>query len=479
VSTPPDARSPGQLALDRASVRPRRLAALRIPRALTREATEERFLSVRMVIGLGLYAAFALTFASFGVRGGDGLTYFNLLRAYVGDHPDWAFAYQFGSDVWNAPFFVLGKLAQEIYGQPRTFHVTFEELSITLATSIAYVVTLWLGWRILKELELPRGPAILLLTTFGTPLLHATIFDPAGKHAVDTLYITAAVYVFLRAASRCRTRDALVLGALAGVSINTRWGVNWAFFAVLAVAGIRAGRRRDVGIAAATTMAVGAVVFALPALRGIPYQIPKINPGPGTQYIAAPLGPLLASAPDADGIIFDPTIPFKMLFSEHRGLFLWTPLTALGVLGYALALRRARRSETHGGFYVTLLAAGLAILCVHMIWSKWDGGFSFSQRFLTALFPIFLIGVAELVRRWPVVVYPLLVVTAAWALALALVHHTGYDAVSERDGVGRVADAGYVNRHTIRIKIQDEAKDRWKYLWGLLHGYDTQHVNGP
>jgi hypothetical protein len=431
-----------------------------------------------MAVGLALYCAFALTFAQFQVKG-DGLVYYNLLRRFVGENPDFAFAYQFGGDIWNAPFFMVGKLLATIFGfQPRLFHVSFEEISITLASNVALIVILYLGWRILKELGLPRSPAVLLLATFGSPLFYYSVFEPAAKHAADTLYLTAACFVFLRASSRRRTQDAVLLGALAALSIQTRWGVNFAFFLVLAVAAARADRWRELGLGAATTLVVGVIVFVLPAIRGIPYYIPKINPEPGKNYVAAPAHGALVGPDGGSGIVFDPTIPVKMLVSEHRGLFLWTPLTAFAVLGYLLALKRARATKDHEGFYVALGAGSLAILCVHLIWADWDGGFSFSQRFLTGLFPLYLIGVAELVRRIGVRAYPALVAAAVWAILVAFVHNVGYDNASAADGIGRVVHAGIDNRHTLRVKIQNDAKDRWRYLWELPQGRDPKHIDG-
>src|SRR5688500_15653629 len=128
----------------------------------------EHFLSRAMALGLTLYGLFALTFSYFKV-GGDGLVYFNLLRKFFGEEPDFAYAYQYGSAVWNTPFFLVGKALGIVFGfQPHTFHVSFEEISITVATNAAFVVTLYLGWRMLRELGLPRGPGVLFLTTFGT-----------------------------------------------------------------------------------------------------------------------------------------------------------------------------------------------------------------------------------------------------------------------------------------------------------------------
>jgi len=437
-----------------------------------------------MAVGFALYGLFALTFSLFQVKG-DALVYYNLLRRFFGEEPDFSYAYQFGSAIWNVPFFLVGKSFGIVFGfQPRIFHVSFEEISITLATNAAFVLTLYLGWRILRELGLPRGPGVLFLTVFGTPLFFYVVFDPAGKHAVDTLVLTAATYAFLRCDSPTAVRPALAFGALCGWSLNIRWA-NVAFFAALAVALLLRGRHRLVGRATGTAVGVAIAILALPALRGIEYFFPVLRPptdGEAVAHVAASAGELLAAVQPLDDSdpkgFFDPTIPAQMLFSDHRGLFLWTPLTALAAIGFGLALARARRTGD-GYFLTSLLAAALALLCIHMFWPRWDGGFAFSTRFLTALFPLYLIGVAELVRRARSWVYPALVLAAAFSLAMAFVHDIGYDGVSERDSVSHVADVAYRDRDNLRLKLQDDAKDRWIYLWGLLQGRDSKCINEP
>ncbi len=119
-------------------------------------------------------------------------------------------------------------------------------------------------------------------------------------------------------------------------------------------------------------------------------------------------------------------------------------------------------------------------MLIHILWGAfWAGGFSFSQRFLTALFPLYLIGVAELVRRARLVAYAFLVATVAFALMVAFVHDVGYDGVSERDGIGRILEVADSNRDNLRRKVQTDAEDRWKYLWGLLQGRDAKCIHDP
>lgn len=436
----------------------------------------DRFLTRPMAVALALYGLFAVTFAHFQVRG-DALVYYDLLRRFFGEEPDASFAYQFGSDVWNWPFFLVGKGLGAIFGfQPKTFHVSFEEISLTFAASAAFVATLYLGWRLLRALDLPRTPAVLFLTAFGSPLFYYVIFEPGAKHAADTLFMTAASLLILRIHEGATTRHAVALGALAGVSVNTRY-VNVAFFFAVLVA-LTLRRRRQALVALGVAAVVAPTIFALPALRGISYFVPSYFPrSQAVGRFAAGPHPIVGSASDPlNG--FDPMIPLKMLFSIHRGLFLWTPLTALAVIGFALVLGR-RHDDDRKAFLRTLAAAAVALLLVHTVWGQWDGGFAFSQRFLTSLFPVFLIGVAELARRVGRLIYPALVVAVAWAIAVAFVHDIGYDGISERDGIGRIANVIQTETTRKRHQVDGRATARWGYLRALLHGRDPEHVHGP
>ena len=216
----------------------------------------------------------------------------------------------------------------------------------------------------------------------------------------------------------------------------------------------------------------------LPALRGISYFTPSYFPeASDVGRYALGHHPVLASTRNPfNG--FDPVTPLKMLGSDHRGLFLWTPLTAFAVVGFVLLVYRARHDDRRQ-FLWTLSASAVALLVAHSIWGSWDGGFSFSNRFLTALFPVFLIGVAELRRRFGAPIYALLVLCVAWSLMLAFVHNIGYDGITAGDGVGRIWTVTRQTHGQLEHKVKNRATDRWKYLWALVHGNDPQHVNGP
>ena len=64
-------------------------------------------------------------------------------------------------------------------------------------------------------------------------------------------------------------------------------------------------------------------------------------------------------------------------------------------------------------------------------------------------------------------------------MAVAFVHDIGYDGVSERDSVSHITEVADANRDNLRLKLQDDAKDRWRYLWGLLNGRDSEWLHEP
>jgi hypothetical protein len=242
---------------------------------------------------------------------------------------------------------------------------------------------------------------------------------------------------------------------------------------------------RSLRVVATTSVLVGALLFAVPAARHIPFR------EKGSVFIAAPATAAAPSAhtmqagvladftglcPDEPnyhinfwqclhnrfGLNFRPWAPLQMLFTLRRGLFLWTPLTAFATLG-VLVLLRTRPDRRR--FLLGLSIAALGLLLIHVAWGEfWTNGFSFSQRFLSSLFPFFLIGTAELIRRFRAAAATVLSLCALFALFIGFNLFIGYRGVSDKDGVdtilrlytnGERTPTGIV--HTIAV----HAADRW------------------
>src|SRR4051812_10681833 len=194
----------------------------------------ERFLSWPRAAAIAFFLVFAAIWDEGHVHD-DGVVYYFFLRRALGSGDDYsAVAFQFGSAFWNAPFYLVSQLVA-VRGQLDGYHAG--EVAIAVAANAAVVVTLYLGWRILRELDLPRGPAVLLLALFGTPLWFYGSVWVSYKHVVDTLYMTAAFFFLLEATrENCRRLSYVAAGTCLGLLAVTRFAniAVWAaIFAVL------------------------------------------------------------------------------------------------------------------------------------------------------------------------------------------------------------------------------------------------------
>jgi len=448
----------------------------------------ERFLTWSRGIGVALFLLFAFTFDEGQVHD-DGLVYFSFMRRFFGADTPTA-ALQFGSDFWNTPFYLVSQLVAA-RGELDRYHAG--EISVALASNAAVVVILYLGWRILRELDLPRGPAVLLLALFGTPLYYYGALWVSYKHAADTLYATALFWFVLRSTQPdARRRHFVAAGTCLALLIATRYANAALWLGVLLVlAAYR--RRRAAGWMLGTALLASAVAFALPAVRHIPYasssstfgmEAPAGGDPPWATRAATrlALGPETILRPVSANAQLDPMAPVDMLFTDKRGLFVWTPLTALATVGFVRLARRDRRNRP---FLLALGVSALALLLVHVYWGKaWTGGGSFSQRLLTALFPFFLVGTAELLRRSRRAAAAALAPCALFSTWLGLVLFNGYYGENADQSMTQVAGhygsflGPAISRYhepppadsiqNFGRQIGDRIEDRWRLYWRLL-----------
>jgi hypothetical protein len=83
----------------------------------------------------------------------------------------------------------------------------------------------------------------------------------------------------------------------------------------------------------------------------------------------------------------------QVLFSDWHGLFTWTPLFLLAVIGLAwLARDRPDIAVTLGAVFLVSVYANAAV-------SQWWAGEAFGARRFVSLFPVFAIGLAAIYRR--------------------------------------------------------------------------------
>jgi hypothetical protein len=311
---------------------------------------------------------------------------------------DQAVGYQFGLAFLWSPFYALGKLLdavglETIEGEPVGIAM------IALGTSLLVAVTCAVLFPLLRRLDLPRGGFVLMAGVFGTPFFYYGSFTTGLSHVVETLLFTILVVLlhrYLIAQPRSLWLPAAI-GAVGGYAVTVRLFSGFVVAAV--VLGLTFYRRYR---GAVTTALAATAAFLV--LAAVPRALGVSSP---TSGYAEDLGSAVSMT-----VEFSPETLVRMLGSG-QGLFVWTPVTLLGAIGFVLLLLQRRDVRP---FLVVTGAMGLALILPYAFISFLTP--SFSQRYWTPLFPLVVLGVAALVQATPRIAVPAVTAAVAWTLAL-------------------------------------------------------------
>ncbi len=272
-----------------------------------------------------------------------------------------------GPAVFSSPLFLVGHGIARITGA-RGDGFSLTAITLTAWGSVlASVVALWFAFRLLwRRLgDERRALAASVLVFAGGPVLFFAIRQPVMSHAFATLFAAWLIDTWDASYDRERTlRTWLALGALFGAMVLARpqlvtWGIC---LAAAAVDDLKRGdvARRLVRIAAGAGVVVACV---LP-------QLLVWNANYGSPFVV----------PQGDGFMrWDSPAWSETLFSSRNGLFPWSPLYAIALVGLVVAVRKRPR-------LAGVLLAGIAAQAVvnGAVWDWWAGGSLGGRRFDSA-----------------------------------------------------------------------------------------------
>lgn len=368
-----------------------------------------------LLIAGAFWALWVANFNDLGLGGTDPLRPLSFLRLMFGE-VDRASGYQFGLAFLWSPFYAGGKLLSAA-GVPRIGGEPAGIAMIALGTSLLILVICALLVPVLRSMGFRHESVVLLTAVFGSPLLFYGSFNTGLSHAADTLLYTSLVFLLYRYFHSPRPSLWLpaAMGAVAGYAATVR--LFNGFAAVAVVIGFAALRRlSDGGVFGVVTAGTFVALSAIPIGLGA-----SLTGGYAESTDAAVRGTFA----------FRPQNVLLMFFSDRNGLFLWAPVTLLGVIGFILLIRQ-RRDERP---FLALTGALALSVVLPFVGVRFWAGQGFSARYLTPVFPLVVLGLAELVRRTPRVAIPLALLAASWTVALVFMGPSGVGRVtSERGG---------------------------------------------
>jgi len=283
-----------------------------------------------------------------------------------------------------------------------------------LGTNLMALAAIVLAYKSARLFAPPGVSALASLMTFwGTPALYYSTIEPLNTHVPGMLLTALLVYGWLKlsqkapdeaapggalsnwGARRAHALDTTLLrffflGLVAGLATLVRWqlALHIAPIGLIMVYRIFKtpyGRWRDL---LAFSMGFLAFVWHLMYTWNWMFGSPLVVP---------------AQARGHAGFLGPPVHLLKVLFSDERGLFVWSPLTLLATLGLiGLARRRSTEAhERHRGQSAVLMGMFALQALMNAGVVDWWGGWSFGMRRMTELYPIFVIGLAVFLDHLP------------------------------------------------------------------------------
>lgn len=347
-----------------------------------------------MIVTAVAWVVLIVNFSALSLPGGDSQVQYAFVQRLFGDRTK-AEGYYFGLGLVEAPFYAVGKVLHRS-GLHSVSGYPVKQATIALGLGLLTVAAWPLLGSVCRGLRLRHGSIAILAAALGTPLFFYATFQPGKDHALDALLFTAAIYLVYRyfQAGAVERWLPFAIGALFGLSYTVRYfnGAE-AVALVLLLAYWRSWR--DAIVIGATSAIVCLALFLVPRIYGVP---------------------VFAGGYTADHVLnFAPLNPLRMLFTNHRGYFVWSPVAALAALGYVPLFRRRPEARR---FLVAVIAMALAVIASYSLIAFWDGTWAFGQRFYTPLFPVVVIGLAGLLDTAPRSATVASVAAAAWTLFL-------------------------------------------------------------
>ena len=266
--------------------------------------------------------------------------------------------------------------AYPIDGYGRVFQATAAVSGIAAAA-----MGIWFSFLAAGQLFSRRSAAwSAIVLWLSSSAVYYSAISPAYSHSASLLAGGLFWYAFIRTRDEVTVGRFALLGALAGLAALMRW--QDAILLSVPVVNLIWKLRHSACIGRMITLGLVTAISALLAfmpqmlvwqtLYGQPFAIPQ-----GESFMRWRQPALLA-----------------VLFSDWHGLFTWTPLVAIAVVGLSFLWRRDRL------VFLTSVVFVLLSWYVNAAAADWWAGEAFGARRFISCVPVFVLGLGALIDRW-------------------------------------------------------------------------------
>lgn len=292
--------------------------------------------------------------------------------------------YSAGVAVMQMPFFLGAHVAAHLFGYDTHGYSLPYQLGVLVAATTYAVIGIIFTYKLLTS-YFSKLPSLLTIVCLilGTNLFHYATYDASFSHVYS--FCLVAVFAYLVLGRRELKRTVSLLAGLAlGLIILTR--LPNAILAILFVWKLATmlwqGRR-----AAIRPVAINSGIFALGTL---------VTFSPQMAYWYRTTGHLLVYSYQGESFDFLHPQLLNYLFSVSKGMFFWSPVLLLAIVGLVMAARRAH--QPLGPRPLDFVPSVSLLIAVHIYvcasWWAWDFGGSYACRPVVDVLPLYMLPIA-------------------------------------------------------------------------------------
>lgn len=289
--------------------------------------------------------------------------------------------YFVGTAIAMMPFFLIGHLVTLMSDQPvdgySKWYMIFLNIGAVFYLGLACVyLKRILG---LYQINMRNASLVLIAMVFATNVFYYTVGEPSMSHIYSFAFVTLFIYYAKKYFSDYTLNTTLILAFLFGLIVLIR-PVNSILIMLLPfIAGgadeFKKGALKFIG---SPKYLIGGILISI-AILFIQPMIYQIQ-----------VGSFFIDSYEGEGFNFLDPAMIDILFSYKKGLFVYTPLIFISLLGFGALYQRSKFE-----FYSLLFFLGFLTYILSSWWCWWYGG-SFSSRAYLEYFSLFaiLLGLA-------------------------------------------------------------------------------------
>lgn len=290
-----------------------------------------------------------------------------------------------GPAVLWSPVFIPTHLIALALGMPHDGFSYLYEAPVLLLSIVYGFIGMLLIYSIASGLASRLAAFVAVLGVWmATGVVYYMGVSPSASHVLSLFAVSLFLFVWWQTRGKRSRRGWFLLGLCAGLMALVRWQDVLATLLPLfeMISEARPRIKQTSLVSVGRDLIPRGLIFVLGLVIAFSPQMLAWQVLYGTP-LTAPQGPTF----------FDPAHPelWNVLFGLKRGLFTWTPIVFLAVLGFVPLYRRDRLL----GFSAAVIF--LAEAYVNSIVYDWWGGEAFGARRFISLVPFFALGLAALV----------------------------------------------------------------------------------